>query len=553
MVQEEIIPKVRGFILQDKLNEALSLCLEALKHSNDISTRSELYEMLGDITQKQHHLNETITYYINALNLQPNDALWVKFANSIKYAQFNAYHPRLEQIVIKGLSKSHVSHQHFAFPGISLLKLSPSYAPIPELLSLENPLEIIESQLNSHSLDIVKNRLFLTLTEKVILADADLEKLLTYIRKALLKSGSDNTPLLYALAMQCFLNEYVYCETQQETALITGLIERLSSIEALTPTLLNQMLLLACYRPIAKRPFSQLFKNVNTQTILEPFKSFIQKHIQEPLEEEVFCKKIPSLNPIQDHISLKVQEQYEENPYPRWTNVDKKNQKTLQQTIQELFPHHSIKIESSNVTEILIAGCGTGQHAINCANQYQEAKILAVDLSQHSLAYAARKAAELNIRNIEFLQADILDLKQLNRTFDLIESAGVLHHMEDPLKGWKILRDLLKPQGMMLIGLYSQLARQDVQKARSFIQVHKYPSTVKGIRECRQHIFTLPNTDPIHALSSGVDFYTTSSCRDLLFHVKESQFTLSQIEEHLKQLDLAFLGFEFKNSKTLEN
>jgi cyclopropane fatty-acyl-phospholipid synthase-like methyltransferase len=205
------------------------------------------------------------------------------------------------------------------------------------------------------------------------------------------------------------------------------------------------------------------------------------------------------------------------------------------------------------VPEILIAGCGTGQHAINCANQYQESKILAVDLSQHSLAYAARKATELGIHNIEFLQADILDLKQLNRTFDLIESVGVLHHMEDPLKGWKILRDLLKPQGMMLIGLYSQLARQDVQKARSFIQTHKYPSTARGIRECRQHIFTLPSTDPIHMLSSGVDFYTTSSCRDLLFHVQEHQFTLPQIAECLKQLDLVFLGFEFKNPETLEN
>ena len=39
------------------------------------------------------------------------------------------------------------------------------------------------------------------------------------------------------------------------------------------------------------------------------------------------------------------------------------------------------------------------------------------------------------------MQADILDLHKLNKQFDIIESVGVLHHMNDPLLGWKILTD----------------------------------------------------------------------------------------------------------------
>ena len=41
------------------------------------------------------------------------------------------------------------------------------------------------------------------------------------------------------------------------------------------------------------------------------------------------------------------------------------------------------------------------------------------------------------IKNIEYLQGDILDLGKLQKKFDLIESSGVLHHMEDPFKGLK--------------------------------------------------------------------------------------------------------------------
>jgi 2-polyprenyl-3-methyl-5-hydroxy-6-metoxy-1,4-benzoquinol methylase len=55
--------------------------------------------------------------------------------------------------------------------------------------------------------------------------------------------------------------------------------------------------------------------------------------------------------------------------------------------------------------------------------------------------------------NIEYGQADILKLGSLGRSFDLIESSGVLHHLADPLAGWRVLLSLLRPGGFMMIGL----------------------------------------------------------------------------------------------------
>ena len=43
---------------------------------------------------------------------------------------------------------------------------------------------------------------------------------------------------------------------------------------------------------------------------------------------------------------------------------------------------------------------------------------------------------------------------------DLIESLGVLHHLADPWEGWDRLLALLRPGGVMMLGLYSQPARR---------------------------------------------------------------------------------------------
>ena len=41
--------------------------------------------------------------------------------------------------------------------------------------------------------------------------------------------------------------------------------------------------------------------------------------------------------------------------------------------------------------------------------------------------------------------------------------------MKDPLLGWKVLESCLKPGGLMLIGLYGEVSRKHVVKARDII------------------------------------------------------------------------------------
>jgi SAM-dependent methyltransferase len=161
-----------------------------------------------------------------------------------------------------------------------------------------------------------------------------------------------------------------------------------------------------------------------------------------------------------------------------------------------------------------------------------------------SLAYAKRKARELGITNIEFRQGDILELGSLGEHFDVIECAGVLHHLKDPLAGWRVLCGLLRPQGVMRIALYSEIARRFVVHAREFIRTEGYEATPDGIRRCRAAILARQDDARFEKLARSEDFYSMSGCRDLIFHVQEHRYTLPRIAAELDALSLRFLGFE---------
>ena len=96
----------------------------------------------------------------------------------------------------------------------------------------------------------------------------------------------------------------------------------------------------------------------------------------------------------------------------------------------------------------------------------------------------------------------------------------------------------------MALGFYSELARRHVVKAREYIAARGYASTHEEIRRFRQDLATGGTGADLQWLSDVPDFYSTSECRDLLFHVQEHRLTLGQIESFLTEFRLHFIGFE---------
>jgi SAM-dependent methyltransferase len=376
-----------------------------------------------------------------------------------------------------------------------------------------------------------------------VIRGVPLETFLTGLRQALLRLADNEAAgfaalrdeelgLFCALAEQCFLNEYVFAQTEEET----GRAERL---HALLQQKLHDGAEVAIGLVAAVAAYFPLHTIPNAGSLLarqwpDDAEGLIRAQVREPLQEIADRPAIPALTAIEHGTSVEVMRQYEENPYPRWT-INPLSLLGLATAGSER-PHAG--------PSILIAGCGTGEHPFDIAQKSPESSILAVDLSRVSLAYARRKTREEGLRNVEYAQADILNLASIGRTFDRIEAVGVLHHLADPKAGWRVLLSLLAPNGIMRVGLYSATARRSIVEARAIVAQRGYRPTADGIRALRQTIIREKDEPRWASLIQTVDFYSTSGCRDMFFNVMEHRLTVADIKSFLDEHGFAFLGFE---------
>ena len=98
--------------------------------------------------------------------------------------------------------------------------------------------------------------------------------------------------------------------------------------------------------------------------------------------------------------------------------------------------------------EILDFGGGTGLLALPLAKQAKSVTL--VDISERMLEQARLKAEQQDIKNIQFLDQDLLE-KPLEKEFDLIVVCRVLHHMPDLDAARSLFHQHLKEDGQLLL------------------------------------------------------------------------------------------------------
>lgn len=502
------------------------------------------YNDIGNVLQLLGRRVEAVEAYKKALDFQP---IFLEarrnIGHSLQGVVFKSPNPAFISIISSLIDhKTIVRPRDISKTAISLLKVEPAFKSMVQkarqITSTSNLMEFLSCFSE------------MPLLEKLMrvcpVDDPEIEAMLVEIRSAFLLLGpkfSSNTISLQfqsALAQQCFINEFIYPENSKEN----------NALEKLEQTIQNkiergfqicdwQILCLAAYKPLHKLYWCK--KISPTDQTLE----VVKQQISEPLYEDALKFHIQSLHEICDDVSMNIKQQYEENPYPRWVQTGLPLGGI---SIATLVKDQHLSLRQPSITNvekpmILVAGCGTGQHAISVAARFQHASILAMDLSLSSLAYAKRKADELEVKNLHFLQGDILNLHNFADSFHVIECAGVLHHLGDPEKGWRQLTNCLKPGGLMKIALYSEIARKDVVTIRKEIEELEIAPNTSGMLNFRNHII---NSEAPHhrRIVESTDFYSLSEFRDLLFNLQEHRFTLLQIKAILDRLDLHFCGFE---------
>ena len=103
--------------------------------------------------------------------------------------------------------------------------------------------------------------------------------------------------------------------------------------------------------------------------------------------------------------------------------------------------------------EILDFGGGTGLLALPLAKQAKSVTL--VDISEKMLEQARLKAEQQAIKNIQFLEQDLLQ-NPLKQEFDLIVVSRVLHHMSDLDTALSLFHQYLKEDGQLLIADFTK-------------------------------------------------------------------------------------------------
>ena len=507
------------------------------------------YNVLGFIFQEIGEFKKSLTYLKKSLNIAPNN---LRVVNTLLNL--------LKSIELSNISESNSSDLTELFKFLfkknsidhnALFNNAKNFILFEETKNIVQQLIVKDELLFNNNLvkKTLKNKLFHLILQKALFRDKFLENFLCHIRKEFLfliknKEKSENLlrefiDFIISLAEQSFLNEYLFFQSNEEIKIVNDLkneIEKDKNINELCISILG------CYLPLnnSKIIIDRLVKYTSKNNL---FNNLIQIQIKDPIQEQELKSTINSMDNISDSISKKVRKQYEENPYPRWRYADAipKN-KFLTILNNNIKPNKIVSKDNSLTREVLIAGCGTGQHLVNISS-YENSNILAVDLSLSSLAFAKRKMQELNNSNVEFLHSDILNLKNLDKKFSVIECVGVLHHLKDPEKGLKILLDILEPKGYLKLGLYSEFARKHIVETRELIKKYNLKSNILDIRKFREIVKNDKDNKALQKLNYNYDFYSTSNVRDLIFHVQEHCYTLPKITKILRKYKLEFLGF----------
>jgi tetratricopeptide (TPR) repeat protein/SAM-dependent methyltransferase len=574
-----------GATLQDqgKLDEAVACQARALALD---PTYAEAHFNLANILKQQGKLEQAAASYGQALTLKPDyfearcnlglallalgdieralltaeaclresETVRAKllFGKCLAGRRFARLPQHLSPLVGRALSEAWMRPSDLVGAAIALLADDPCVAGLAARLSdapqaTQNPIAV------SDLAGLGRAPLLACLLRATPVSDIALERLLTACRSALLRAildadspseiGEPAFNFCCALAEQCFINEYVFACTQQEQEHVARLCASLAAaLRDDQPIAMPVVVAVAAYVPLLSLPGADKLLRLSWPA---PLRALLEVQIQEPLAERADRADIPVLTTIDDDVSSLVRQQYEENPYPRWTKPEVVHpERSIDDFMQTGFPRAPYRALNKRDLDILIAGCGTGQHPIIIARMFPAARVLAVDLSLSSLAYARRKTRELGLENVAYAQADLLRLSDSGRKFDIIHSVGVLHHLADPIAGMRALASSLNPGGLFLLGLYSELARQDVVAVRAYAAEHGYGARPDDIRRCRQDLIALRDDDLRKKVTNSPDFASISGCRDLLFHVQEHRFSLPDISRLVDSLEMRFLGFD---------
>lgn len=102
---------------------------------------------------------------------------------------------------------------------------------------------------------------------------------------------------------------------------------------------------------------------------------------------------------------------------------------------------------------VLDLGCGWGSFSLWAAERYPSSRIIAVSNSSGQKAYIDRRAAELDIRNLETYTADVNEFEP-TAAIDRVVSVELFEHLQNYEMLLRRIANWLKPDGRLFVHVY---------------------------------------------------------------------------------------------------
>lgn len=158
----------------------------------------------------------------------------------------------------------------------------------------------------------------------------------------------------------------------------------------------------------------------------------------------------------------KVRAMYLAHPFPQWDKKERKRRFAL-----ELCRYRFLGLEEPmKGARFLDVGCGTGNRSMLAAKNLGVSEFVGLDGSDVSLEIAAKVAKDEDFHKFTPVKGNLLDMPFPDNSFDVVVSWGVLHHTEDPLRGFSEMVRVCRPGGYVAIFLYNVYGhwRHNMQK-----------------------------------------------------------------------------------------
>jgi SAM-dependent methyltransferase len=383
-----------------------------------------------------------------------------------------------------------------------------------------------------------------------VVRSPSIERLLTAIRRVILLEAQPSrfddrafAVLALALVTQGWNNDHAWAEAPEEIAALERLEVDRTELFSGSFAAGRNLLLKSLYRPLGEIIGDAVDPLACSAIRPKMLRELVTRQLGVEREIREAARGLAHLAELTDETSKRVASQYARSPYPRWTTVHASDAGAMKRALGRQIGPERLGFMDGEF-DVLIAGAGTGQQALQSAFAYgPKARLLALDISAPSLGYARHMASVHNAGNIEFLVGDILHCDKLDRQFDIIECVGVLHHMADPRAGLRRLLERLKPRGLLYLGLYSAISRRNITALRAQPDYPRPGCSDTAARAYRAKLMAAGEDEPGAELKSSRNFFTLNEFRDLVLHEHEQHFSLLEIEQLLTENRLNFRGF----------